>query len=159
MRKLARIAACLLATIGSARAQSSCPPPTLKVLCNNQEVPPAGAPIVPHAFIRITPSLDCPGAVRYEFKEAQLTLSRGPRPYLPTKTVHQADINMLDFARTYQPGDRLYIFIPYRSLVVVAADGSKSPYLPPVRPTKSTGVDLSTDQQNGIGFSWLLLKN
>lgn len=157
MRKSVQIAACLLAATSASSAQAPCPPPTLQVLCNNREVPPAGAPIVPHAFLRIVPGPGC-GAVRYEFQEAELTLMRGPRPYLPTKTVRQADINMLDFARTYQPGDRLYIFIPFRSLVVVAADGSKAPYRPLARPPKPPGVDLSTDQQNGIGFSWLLLK-
>ena len=155
MRKSAQIAACLLAATSASLAQAPCPPPTLKVLCNNREVLPAGAPIVPRAFLRIVPGPGC-AAVRYEFKEAELTLMRGSRPLLATRTVRKADINMLDFARTYQPGDRLYIFIPFRSLVVVAVDGSKAPYRPPARPPnppESTSAPTSRTVPASPGYS------
>ena len=157
-KELLTLALALLGLTSSAKAQTDCPPPTLKVLCNNQEVPPTGAPLVAHPTLLISPGADCPGAVRYEFTAVEMTLTRGPRPMMPTRTMRPSAINMLDFARTYDTGDRLYVFVPYRNLVVVAADGTKHPYPPPAPKTTNAGIDLSTDQQKGIGFNWLLIR-
>lgn len=145
-----------LAVSSAVRAQTGCPPPALKVLNKGQEIPLTGAPLVPHVMLQIHSDPSCPGTVRYEFNVAELTLMRSGRPVFQTMVVQQPDINMLEFARVYQPGDRLYIFVPFQNLIAVAADGTKSRYRLP--PPKSKSVDLETDEQKGIYFSWLLLR-
>ena len=56
-----------------------------------------------------------------------------------------------------QPGDRLYFFVPYKNLLVVAPDGSTTPYpLPETAPQKNRGLDLTPDAATGISFTWLV---
>ena len=59
----------------------------------------------------------------------------------------------------YQPGDHIYVFIPYQKLIVVSPDGTKQPYLTAKR-KKLVGepLDIRTDESKGLTFKWLLLQ-
>jgi hypothetical protein len=159
MRKPAFSIFALLVISGAALAQTSCPPPTITVLCNNQAVPAAGAPLAPRATLQLRPNPACPAGLTYRFTAAELTLLRGPRPLLPTKTVRQPEISLTALLTIAQPGDRLRVFIPYQNLVVVSADGQQHPYpLPALRPDEQRGIsaNLLTDAAKGVSFNWVL---
>ncbi|TGD82484.1 hypothetical protein [Hymenobacter wooponensis] len=137
--------ALIAATGGAATAQTSCPKPVMKVFRNQQEVPATGAALVPQVTLQVSPNPACAEKVSYQFKDAELTLIRGRRPLLPTKRVSQSSVDLSDMMKLAQPGDRVYVFVPYKNLMVVSADGKRTPYPVPA---------LTPEQENGIGFNW-----
>lgn len=134
---------------GTAAAQSDCPPPEVSVWRNNRPVPRDGAPFARLVRLRVSPGAGCPANVRYQFTEAQVTPIRDGRPLTPTKLLRQSTANLGEMGPSVRPGDRLHVFIPYDKLVVVAADGTQTPY-----PIPKGG----TDEDEGISFDWLLVK-
>jgi hypothetical protein len=157
MRKYAALV--LLTTSGAAVAQTNCPPPTLKVLRNNQEVLGTGAALAPRVTLQVSPSPECPDKATYQFKVAELTLMRGQRPLTPTMNVRQPEANLKYFMSVAQPGDRLYVFVSYENLMVVSANGEKSPYSRPMlNPNKQSGLDLRTDAGKGISLNWQIVQ-
>ncbi|MBO2007822.1 hypothetical protein [Hymenobacter negativus] len=154
--RLLSVLVLLSAPSGAALAQTNCPPPTLQVLRNNEEVPATGAPLAPHATLRISPSSACSGT-RYQCTGVELTLLRGTRPLTPTRTVRRPQVDLTAWLPEARPGDRLYVFVPYKNLLVLAANGSTTPYpLPETNPSKSRGLDLATDDVKGISFTWVV---
>lgn len=146
----------LSAASGSARAQAGCPPPTVHVLREGQEVPATGAPLAARATLRISPDPACPGT-RYQCTGIELTLLRGTRPLTPTRTVHRPQVDLTAWLPEARPGDRLHVFVPYKNLLVVASDGSTTPYpLPETTTNKNRGPDLATDAAKGISFTWIV---
>ncbi|MCC2547790.1 hypothetical protein LJY25_15165 [Hymenobacter sp. BT175] len=138
----------LLALLAStaAVAQSACPP-VVKAWSNNQPVPAKGAPFAGKLRLRVSSAPGCPANVRYYFKEAQVTPMRGPLPLTPTRIMTDSTGDVTWMGQHTKPGDRLYVFIPYDQLMMVAADGKRTPY--PV-PAGEAG--------KGISFDWVLLK-
>lgn len=131
----------------------------LKVLRNNQELPTTGSALAPSVMLQVTPDSECPDQISYQFRTAELTLVRRGRPVMPSLRVSQPQVDLRTWLRVYQPGDRIYIFIPYNSLVVVAADGKQQPYPAPQRARPKRGqLDLDTEEAKGINFTWLLIK-
>lgn len=150
----------LLATAAApAAAQTDCARPTLTILRNGKEIPATGSPMASSVLLRVSPEAGCPTEVSYHVSSAELTLLRGGRPLLPSKSVRQPRVDLRALLRIAQPGDRIYVFIPYQNLSVVLPDGSQRPYLPPqlTKPKPGQIIDLRTDPSKGIGFSWLLL--
>jgi hypothetical protein len=149
----------LVATAAPAAAQTDCAQPALKMLLNGKEIPATGHPMAPSVRLRVAPAPGCPTAVSYRVSSAELTLTRGGRPLLPTRSVRQPRVDLRALMSVAQPGDHIYVFIPYQNLSVVAADGSQQPYLPPglTKPPPGQIIDLRTDESRGISFSWLLL--
>ncbi|GAB3823705.1 hypothetical protein [Hymenobacter jeollabukensis] len=139
----------LLVASGNARAQTNCPAPALSVLRDNQPVPATGSALAPAVTLELKPNPQCPPEMRYQFTHAEVTLMRGIRPATPTLIAAKPELSLSAFMPLYQDGDWLYIFIPYKNLRVVGADGQAQPYTAPV-----TGADSNAD--NGIGFSWPL---
>ena len=158
MIKKALLAGALLVAAAAAVAQTSCPHPTVKVLRNNQEVPATGSALAPNVTLRVHPDSQCPDRVSYKFSAAELTLVRHGRPVMPAMRVNQPQVNLTAWLKVSEPGDRIYIFIPYANLVVISADGKQRPY-PQPRPTqpKAAKLDLSTDEAKGISFVWPLV--
>jgi hypothetical protein len=155
MLKKAIAALVLLGAASSASAQTDCATPVIRVFQNNQEVPTTGGALTSRATLAVSSAPDCPAQVSYRFKEAQVTLLRGARPVTPTLIARKPEVNLADFVTHARPGDRLYIFVHYDQLLVVAADGKETPYSVPAA-RKSKGLDLSMDQQRGIAFTWPL---
>jgi hypothetical protein len=145
---------CLTATF--ATAQTNCSAPMLKVLQNGQEVPATGSPLPASAQMRLVPAPGCPAAGSYRATGAEVTLVHAGRPVLPTMMVSQSRIDLRPFQRIAQPGDHLFVFIPYKNLRVVAADGSQAPYANPI--PKPGKLDIATDQARGVSFKWLVVK-
>lgn len=86
---------------------------------------------------------------------------RGRRPALPTLLVYRPEVDLKDLTRSVQPGDRIHVFVSYKNLFVVAADGKLHPYpRPELSPGQQTGVGnaLLTDGAKGISFNWLLVQ-
>lgn len=50
-------------------------------------------------------------AMSYQLREAEVTLFRGRRPVLATKLVPTAQVDLLDFAPSAQPGGRIHVFV------------------------------------------------
>jgi hypothetical protein len=113
-------------------------------LVDNQEIPATGRPPASIIKLQLTPAAGCPGQV-YRFRNAQITLMRNKRPVLPTLLANQPLVSVKDIISVSQPGDRIYIFIPYKDLAVVSADGKLQPYRQP-----------QTAEAKGISFTWLL---
>jgi|GEM_PF-3835086 len=153
MLKPALTALLLLAAPAAGWAQS-CPPPTLQVLRNGQPVPATGSALPASALLRLTPAPGCAAAAGYRATGAEVSLIRRGRPVLATLLVEQPQLDLRPFQSVAQPGDHLYVFIPYQNLRVVAADGTARPYVKP-KPA-STQIDLTTDESRGISFKWLL---
>jgi hypothetical protein len=86
---------------------------------------------------------------------------RGRRPLFPTKLIRQPEVELTELRGIAQPGDRIYIFVPYKNLVVVSAAGEERPYLTPALTTgqrKGAATNPVTDEVKGIGFVWLLVQ-
>ena len=160
MRKAVVLLA-MLAPAGAAVAQVTCPPPVVKVWQNNQEVPSAGAPFAPKMTVLVSASPACAHGNSYRFREAEVTLARGRHPVTATMVVHGPEVDLGDFARIAQPGDRIHIFVQYKNLYVVAADGTLRPY-PRLalseEQQRGMNANLITDEARGIGFNWVLQK-
>lgn len=148
MKRMVLVAA-LVATAGSTVAQTGCPVPVVKVLHDKQEVSSTGSALVPQVTVQVNASPECSENVSYQFNEAELTLVRGRRPILPTKHVSQAEVDLSDMMKVVRPGDRVFVFVPFKSLTVVSADGKRTPY--PV-------ADLKASDENGVGFNWLIVQ-
>jgi hypothetical protein len=147
--KITVLAIALIAAAGAATAQTGCPKPVLKVFRDQQEVPTSGAALVPQVTLQVSPAPTCGEKVSYQFKDAELTLIRGRRPLLPTKRVSQPAVDLSDIMKLAQPGDRVYVFVPYKNLTVVSANGKQSPYPVPA---------LTPEEKNGIDFNWTLVQ-
>jgi hypothetical protein len=140
------LVAALAVAAGSAMAQTACPVP---VVHDQQEVPSTGSALVPQVTVQVNASAKCPDNVSYQFNEAELTLVRGRRPILPTKRVSQSEVDLSDMMKVVRPGDRVFVFVPFKNLTVVSADGKHTPY--PM-------TDLNATDQNGVGFNWLIVQ-
>ena len=159
MRPLPTLALLWLAAGGAAQAQTSCPPPVLRVLRDHQEVPATGAAFAPIITLAVAPNPACGAGGNYRFREAEITLMRGRRPAMPTLLVHRPEVNLTELTGSARPGDRICFFVSYQNLFVVAADGKLHPYpRPALSPGQQTGVGnaLLTDEDKGISFNWLL---
>ena len=151
----------LLVPIGASMAQSPCPPPVVKVLRGKQEVPSTGAAFAAHVLLAVVPNPACVDGGTYRFREAEVTLLRGRRPVLATLLVHQGEADLTALTSHAQPGDRLYVFVPYKHLFLVATDGTLRPYRRPSPDAKEpTGIEaaLLTDEAKGISFNWQLTR-
>ena len=133
---------------GATVAPSECPPPEVSVWRNNQPVPRGGAPFARLVRLRVRPGAGCPATVRYAFTEAEVTPLRDGRPLMQTRHVRQATSNLGELRPYLQPGDRIHVFIAFDKLVVVAADGTQTPY---PRPNGVAG------KAQGISFDWVLV--
>ena len=154
------LAAVVLAATSVAYAQPDCPKPVLKVLRDQVEVPATGSALASCATLQVQADPACPTPVRYAFGSAELTLVRRGRPVLPTRRATRPQVDLRALTAVAQPGDHLYIFIPYASLTILAADGQQRPYQQPQRPQpRHPSVDLSPDESKGISFNWLLTKD
>jgi hypothetical protein len=143
------------ATVGSA----ACPPPVVQVWQNNQEVPSTGAAFASKVTLRVSPSPACTPGDSYRFREAEVTLIRGGRPLMMTRLVHTPKVNLDEFARSARPGDHIYVFVWYKNLYTVAANGTVHPYpRPELSEEQQRGItaNLLTDEARGIGFNWVL---
>ncbi|WP_310393487.1 hypothetical protein [Hymenobacter sp.] len=159
MIKQAIVTLALLATTRAAVAQPGCPPPVVKVLRNNQEVPGAGAAFAPKVTLLVSSSPECAAKATYRFREAEVTLLRGRRPLLPTKLVRRPEADLTDLMGIAQPGDRIRVFVLYKNLAVVSADGKLSLYpAPKVDDKNELNANLLTDEARGVGFNWVLLQ-
>ncbi|TGE08448.1 hypothetical protein [Hymenobacter fodinae] len=139
----------LLAAAEAATAQTGCSTPVVKVFRDQQEVPNTGAALVPQVTLQVSSAPACAEKVSYQFSDAEVTLIRGRRPLLPTKRVSQTAVDLSDMMPLAKPGDRVYVFVPYKNLTVVAPDGKRTPYPVP---------ELAPKQENGIYFSWTLMQ-
>ena len=131
----------------------------MQVWQHNQEVPSTGAAFAPKVTLRVSPNPACAHGDNYRFREAEVTLLRGRRPLMMTKLVHGPEIDLGDFARTARPGDRIYVFVLYKNLYTVAANGTVHPYpRPELSEEQQRGItaNLLTDEARGIGFKWVL---
>lgn len=146
-----------LASASAATAQTGCASPVVKVLRNGVEIPATGSAMAPIVRLQITSDPECAENISYRVTTAEITLVRNGRPLLPTLLVKQPQADLRGFLRHAQPGDHVYVFIPYKNLRVVAADGTLLPFLPPAK-AKSRQLDVATDGAKGIGFNWLLLQ-
>ena len=147
-----------LATTSAATAQTSCAAPVVKVLRNGVEIPATGSPMAPGVRLQITPDPACTEKISYRVAAAEVTLMRNGRPLLPTLLVKQPQADLRGFLRHAQPGDRIYVFIPYKNLRVVLPDGTQQPFLLPVpAKPKPRQLDLETEAAKGISFCWILL--
>ena len=139
----------LLTAAGSAMAQTNCATPFVQVLRGGDVVTAAGSPLAPSVTLRLQPHAQCPAGQSYQFKDAELTLVRGRRPLLPPLRVNQPEVDLSAWMKEAQPGDRIFVFVPYKSLVVVTPDGKQQPY------AQSEWQDPT---KPGIGFNWLLVQ-
>ncbi|MBC6699201.1 hypothetical protein [Hymenobacter sp. BT190] len=154
VKVLLTVCSCLIAT--AAIAQVNCSVPVLKVLHNGQEVPATGGPLPASAQMRLMPAPGCQQASSYRATGAEVTLIRAGRPVLPIMLVSQSRLDLRPFQQVAQPGDHLFVFIPYKNLLVVAADGSQSSY---AKPTPKPGKpDLAPNDAKGISFKWLIIR-
>jgi hypothetical protein len=129
--------------------------PVLKVLHNGQEVPATGSPLPASAHMRLVSAPGCPAGGSYRATGAEVTLIRAGRPVLPIMLVSQSRLDLRPLQRVAQPGDHLFVFIPYENLLVVAADGSQRPYAKPA--PKPGKLDLAPSDAKGISFKWLII--
>lgn len=147
----------LLGAAEAAVAQTGCSTPIVKVFRDQQEVPSTGAALVPQVTLQVSPASTCGEKVSYQFSDAELTLIRERRPLLPTLRVSQTAVDLSDMMPLAKPGDRVYVFVPYKSLTVVAPDGKRTPYPEPdVAPKQENGADFSW--VGGMGFSWIVVQ-
>ena len=141
----------LLAASGAARAQPGCPPPTVRVLREGQEVPATGAPLAPRITLQISPDSACDGT-RYQCTGIELTLLRGTRPLLPTRLARRPQVDPTAWLPEARPGDRLHVFVPYKNLRLVTPDGHTTPYPLPETNLKQP-LDLATDAAKALASS------
>ncbi|WP_157547513.1 hypothetical protein [Hymenobacter sp. DG25A] len=148
-----------LTTASVAAAQAGgCPKPVLKVLRNGVEIPATGSAMAPGIRLQITSDPECREKVSYRVTAAEITLVRGGRPLLPTLLVKQPQADLRGFMPHSRSGDYVYVFIPYKNLRVVSADGTLQPYLPPASAkSESRQRDVTPDAAQGIVFKWILL--
>ena len=142
-------------------AQTSCPPRVLSVLRNNQQVPATGAAFAPQVTLAVGPDPACTEGGNYRFREAEVTLMRVRRPALPTLLVHRPEVDRKDLTGNAQPGDCIHVFVSYKNLFAVAADGKLHPYpRPELSSDQQAGVGnaMLTDEAKGISFNWLLVQ-
>ncbi|UYZ64688.1 hypothetical protein [Hymenobacter weizhouensis] len=148
-----------LACASVAAAQTKCAVPVLKLLRNGQEIPATGSAPAPTVTLQVAAEPGCPSPASYRFRQAQATLVRQGRPVLPALLITQPQADLTPLLRAARPGDQVYVFIPYGSLVTVAADGKQQPYQPPqAAPSRTRPLDLQTDQAKGINFVWKLVR-
>jgi hypothetical protein len=107
MKKLLLVLALLSGRWAS--AQNTCPPPQLKAFHNEQQIKTAGSAFTPAITLTLVSDPACPTAVSYQVRKSQMTLVRSRRPVLPLRTYQGAAIDLTDFAKHAQPGDRLFI--------------------------------------------------
>ncbi|OUJ72314.1 hypothetical protein BXP70_18825 [Hymenobacter crusticola] len=149
----------LLAAAEEAVAQIDCSAPILKVLSNNQEIPATGSVLTPQITLRVTSPDDCSEQVHYRFRNALMTLVRRGRPVIPSSIVNQSNVNLAQWMKYCQPGDRITLFISYHDIAIVKANGSLQPYAQPKpEDLKGQKFDIRTEQAKGISFTWPLLK-
>jgi hypothetical protein len=159
--KEALVILAVLAPAGAAVAQATCPPPVVQVWQHNQEVPSTGAPFAPNVTVLVSSSPACANGDTYRFREAEVTLLRGRRPVTMTMLVHRPQVDLSDFAPNAQPGDRIHVFVWYKNLYVVAANGALRPYPHPAlseEQQRGMNANLVMDEAKGIWFNWVLQK-
>ncbi|WP_324671356.1 hypothetical protein [Hymenobacter sp. GOD-10R] len=143
MKKLSFVLALSLSS-GWALAQSNCSVPVLKALENNQEVDVAGSALPASITLVLAKKAGCASDVTYQFTGAELTLVRSKRPLLPTMLVNSPEVDLAEFRKVYQTGDRLYIEVPGRSITIASTAN------------KNDKVPLPENQ--GAAINWLLKK-
>ncbi|KUG07240.1 hypothetical protein ASU33_12770 [Solirubrum puertoriconensis] len=129
----------------------------VSVLREGQAITTAGAAMAPTIKLQLTSDPACSDKASYRCKYAELTLMRAGRPVFPAIRAYKSDVGLSAWVRAARPGDKIYVFVPYQNLTVVAADGSQQPYTLP-EPAKPKYPDLRTDEAKGVSFSWQLLK-
>jgi len=118
-----------------------------------------GSAFTPQVMLRVTSPDACPEQVHYRFRNAQVTLVRQGRPVIPSMVVSQATVNLAPWMKICQPGDHISLFISYRDIAIVGADGSLQLYSLPKRgELKGAKFDIRTEEAKGISFTWPLLK-
>lgn len=106
--------------------------------------------------MRLVPAPGCPAADSYRATGAEVTLVRAGRPVLPIMLVPQSRLDLRPLQSIAQPGDHLFVFIPYKNLLVVSADGSQRPYAKPA--PKPNRLELAPNDAKGISFKWLIIQ-
>jgi hypothetical protein len=127
MKKLPLLVALLLSG-GWALAQSNCPTPVLKVYQDNQEVNVEGSAMPASVKLVLTASPDCAPATAYQLTGAEVTLLRGKRPILPTRKFDKPEMDLTDFKKVYQPGDRLFVSVPASGVTMTSGGGKQEKY-------------------------------
>lgn len=150
-----------LACSGAVVAQSTCPPPGLRVLANNQEVPGTGAAFADKLTLLLSPGPACADKATYQIRGAEIILIRGRMPLLPPRRVRPPEVDLSDWKGIVRSGDRINIFIPYSQLVVVSVDGKQRPFIRSRANTaqqKETGTNQTLYEADGIRFVWQLIR-
>ncbi|AYA36836.1 hypothetical protein D3Y59_07060 [Hymenobacter oligotrophus] len=129
----------------------------VSVLRNGETVTAAGAAMASAVRLQLSSDPACSEKANYRCKYAELTLLRAGRPVLPTIRAYKPDVDLSAWVRAAMPGDKIYVFVPYTNLTVVAPDGTQLPYAQP-EPAKPKYPDMRTDEAKGVGFSWQLTK-
>ncbi|UYZ60750.1 hypothetical protein [Hymenobacter latericus] len=142
--------------MSGAQAQSECPKPVVSVVRNGETITATGAAMAPAVRLQLSSDPACADKLRYQCQYAELTLMRAGRPVLPAIRAYKPNVDLSAWVRAARPSDRIYVFVPYANLTVVAPDGSRQPYTRP-EPAKPTYPDMRTDAAKGVSFSWQLL--
>lgn len=134
----------MLLSSGWALAQKNCSVPRLQVLQDKQEVNIEGSALPASITLALTSKPGCAADAAYQFTGAELTLVRDKRPLLPTMTANKSEVDLTEFRKVYQTGDRLYIEVPGRNIARILA--------------KDTQNKLPDSENQGVAVVWLLEK-
>ena len=143
MKKLSFLIVTLLSS-GWAFAQKNCSVPKLQVLQDKQEVNLEGSALPATITLALTDKPGCATDMAYQFTGAELTLVRDKRPLLPTMSVKQSEVDLTEFRKIYQTGDRIFIEIPGRNIAKVS--------------TKDKQEKSPVAENQGVSANWLLKK-
>jgi hypothetical protein len=108
MKKLILLTA-MLASGGWAIGQNKCSDYDLKVYQNGQEVDLTRSPLVSSLSLVLVSDPNCTETATCQFRSAELTLVREKTPVLPAIITDKPDVDLTEFRKVYQPGDRLVI--------------------------------------------------
>ncbi|GGF11446.1 hypothetical protein [Hymenobacter cavernae] len=132
MKKLVLLSAMLVCS-SWAFGQTKCADYDLKVYQNGQEVDMKNSPLVSSLSLVLVNDPDCAQMAACQFRSAELTLVREKTPVLPAIITDKPDVDLTEFQKVYQPGDRL----------VIEVEGS----------TDEAPADPEQEEQETVGYS------
>ena len=108
MKKLVVLLA-MLASGNWAFGQTNCADYNLKVYQNGQEIDMKNSPLFPSLNLVLVNDSSCTATAICQLKRAELSLLRGTTLLLPTIKTDKPEVDLTEFKKVYQPGDRLVI--------------------------------------------------
>jgi len=138
MKKLVLLMA-MLASGSWAMGQNKCSDYDLKVYQNGQEVDMKNSPLVSSLSLVLVNDPNCTETVACQFRSAELTLVREKTPVLPAIKTDKPEVDLTEFRKVYQPGDRL----------VIEVEGS----------TDETEVNTDAEQEEAETTSYSIVVN